>query len=107
MDLSILFLGTAGSMPTVQRAPASLLIRRGGDRVLIDCGEGTQRQLLRSVGLPDFDAIFITHYHADHWLGLPGMVKTFDLRGREKPLTVYGPPGLMQVFGALRPVIGR
>ena len=52
MDLSVLFLGTPGSMPTVQRAPASLLVRRGGDRVLIDCGEGTQRQLLRSVGLP-------------------------------------------------------
>ena len=72
MDLSVLFLGTAGSMPTVQRAPASLLIRRGGDRILIDCGEGSQRQLLRSVGLPDIEHVFLTHFHADHFLGLPG-----------------------------------
>ena len=87
MDLSVLFLGTSGSMPTVQRAPASLLIRRGGDRLLIDCGEGTQRQLLRSVGLPDIEHVFLTHFHADHFLGLPGMMKTFALRGREVPLT--------------------
>ena len=93
MDLSVLFLGTAGSVPTVQRAPASVLVRRGGDRVLIDCGEGTQRQLLRSVGLPDVEHVFLTHYHADHFLGLPGMLKTFALRGRDVPLTVYGPPG--------------
>ncbi len=72
MDLSVLFLGTAGSMPTVQRAPTSILVRRGGDRLLIDCGEGTQRQLLRSVGLPDVEHVFLTHFHADHFLGLPG-----------------------------------
>ena len=93
MDLSVLFLGTSGSMPTVQRAPASVLIRRGGDRLLIDCGEGTQRQLLRSVGLPDIEHVFLTHFHADHFLGLPGMMKTFALRGRDAPLTIYGPRG--------------
>ena len=70
-----------------------MLMRAGGDRLLFDCGEGTQRQLLRSVGLPDIDAVFITHFHADHWLGLPGMLKTFDLRDRERPLTVHGPRG--------------
>jgi ribonuclease Z len=107
MDLSVLFLGTAGSVPTVQRAPASLLVRRGGDRVLIDCGEGTQRQLLRSVGLPDVEHVFLTHYHADHFLGLPGMLKTFALRGREVPLTVYGPPGLGSLMSDLRRVYGR
>ena len=107
MDLSVLFLGTAGSMPTVQRAPASALVRRGGDRVLIDCGEGTQRQLLRSVGLPDLEHIFLTHYHADHFLGLPGMLKTFALRGREVPLTVYGPRGLSSLMSDLRRVYGR
>ena len=94
MDLSVLFLGTAGSMPTVQRAPASLLIRRGGDRILIDCGEGSQRQLLRSVGLPELEHVFLTHFHADHFLGLPGMMKTFTLRGRDLPLHIYGPRGL-------------
>ena len=107
MDLSVLFLGTAGSVPTVQRAPASVLVRRGGDRVLIDCGEGTQRQLLRSVGLPDVEQIFLTHYHADHFLGLPGMLKTFAMRGRDVPLTVYGPPGLRGLMSDLKRVYGR
>src|SRR5580765_2318868 len=95
-------------MPTAQRALAALLIRRGGDRLLIDCGEGTQRQLLRSsVGLVELEEIFLTHYHADHVLGLPGMLKTFALRGRELPLTIHGPPGLRDLFGGLRRVIGR
>ena len=107
MDLSVLFLGTAGSMPTVQRAPASLLIRRGGDRILIDCGEGSQRQLLRSVGLPDIEHVFLTHYHADHFLGLPGMLKTFALRGRDVPLTVYGPRGLSGLMADLRRIYGK
>ncbi len=107
MDLSVLFLGTAGSMPTVQRAPASAFVRRGGDRILIDCGEGTQRQLLRSVGLPDIEHIFLTHYHADHFLGLPGMLKTFALRGREVPLTIYGPRGLHSLMADLRRVYGK
>ena len=107
MDLSVLFLGTAGSVPTVQRAPASILVRRGGERVLIDCGEGTQRQLLRSVGLPDVEHVFLTHYHADHFLGLPGMLKTFAMRGREVPLNVYGPPGLKGLMGDLRRIFGR
>src|SRR5919201_635429 len=67
-------------MPTAQRAPAALLVRRGGERLLFDCAEGTQRQLQRStVGLPDLEEIFLTHYHADHVLGLPGMLKTVEL----------------------------
>jgi ribonuclease Z len=107
MDLSVLFLGTAGSMPTVQRAPASLLIRRGGDRILIDCGEGSQRQLLRSVGLPDIEHVFLTHFHADHFLGLPGMLKTFGLRGRTVPLTVHGPRGLAGLMSDLRRIYGK
>ncbi len=103
-----MFLGTSASMPTAQRAPTALLVRRGGDRLLIDCGEGTQRQLLRStVGLPELREVFLTHYHADHFLGLPGMLKSFALRGRELPLTVYGPPGLRELFGALRRIFGR
>jgi ribonuclease Z len=106
-DLDVLFLGTAGSAPTAGRGLASLLIRRGGDRILIDCGEGTQRQLLRSIGLIDLEQVFITHFHADHILGLPGMLKTFALRGRDAPLTVYGPPGLRALFGVLDPLVGR
>ena len=107
MDLSLFFAGTGGSVPTARRGLPATLLRAGGDRLLFDCGEGTQRQLLRSVGLPDLDAIFLTHYHADHWLGLPGMLKTFDLRAREAPLTVYGPPGLKALMHTMRGVVGR
>jgi ribonuclease Z len=107
MDLSLLFVGTAGSVPTARRGMPAVLVRRGGDRVLFDCGEGTQRQLLRSAGLVELTDVFLTHYHADHWLGLPGMLKTFDLRDRERPLTVHGPPGLRQLMTLLRPVYGR
>src|SRR3982751_4800240 len=96
-------------MPTAQRAPAALLLRRGGERLLFDCAEGTQRQLQRStVGLVDVEEIFLTHFHADHFLGLPGMLKTFALRGRDEvPLAVYGPHGLQALFNALRPLLGR
>lgn len=94
-------------MPTVQRAPASLLIRRGGDRLLLDCGEGTQRQLLRSVGLPDIEHVFLTHFHADHFLGLPGMMKTFALRGRTAPLHIYGPRGLAALMSDLKRIYGK
>lgn len=107
MELSVFFAGTAGSVPTARRGLPAVLVTRGGERLLFDCGEGTQRQLLRSVGLADLDAIFITHFHADHWLGLPGMLKTFDLRGRERPLAVHGPPGLVRVLGTVKGVFGR
>jgi ribonuclease Z len=107
VDLSLFFAGTAGSVPSARRGLPAVLVRRGGDRLLFDCGEGTQRQLTRSVGLLDLDTVFITHFHADHWLGLPGMLKSFALREREQPLTVYGPPGLEEVMGAMRIVYGR
>jgi ribonuclease Z len=109
VDLDLVFLGTSGSMPTAQRAPAAFLLRRGGERLLFDCAEGTQRQLQRSsVGLPDLEEIFLSHFHADHFLGLPGMLKTFALRGREElGLTVYGPRGLRELFARLRPLVGR
>jgi ribonuclease Z len=108
VDLDVVFLGTSASMPTAQRAPAAILVRRGGERLLFDCGEGTQRQLLRSnVGLVELREIFLTHFHADHFLGLPGMLKSFSLRGREQPLTIYGPPGLRDLLGSMRRVIGR
>ena len=108
MDLDVVFLGTSGSTPTAQRAPSATLVRRGGDRLLFDCGEGTQRQLLRSdLGLVDLQEVFLGHFHADHYLGLPGMLKTFSLRGRDVPLTVYGPRGLRSLIGALRRVFGN
>ena len=107
MDLSLFFAGTGGAVPSARRGLPALLIRRGGERILIDCGEGTQRQLVRSVGLTDLTDIFLTHLHADHWLGLPGMLKSFELRDRDKPLTVYGPPGTEALLERMRPVFGR
>jgi ribonuclease Z len=106
MDLSLFFAGTAGSVPTARRGLPAILLRRGADRILFDCGEGTQRQLLRSAGLPDITDVFITHFHADHWLGLPGMLKTFDLRARDKPLTIHGPPGLRALMTSMKHVWG-
>jgi ribonuclease Z len=108
VDLDLVFLGTSGSMPTAFRGAPALLVRRGGERLLFDCGEGTQRQLLASsVGLADLREVFLTHYHADHYLGLPGMLKTFALRGREEPMTIYGPTGLATLFADLRRIFGK
>jgi ribonuclease Z len=107
MDLSVFFAGTAGSVPTTRRGLPALLVRRGGDRILFDCGEGTQRQLVSSVGLAELTEIFITHFHADHWLGLPGLLKTFDLRGRERPLRISGPPGLRGLVTVTLRTAGR
>jgi ribonuclease Z len=107
MDLSLFFAGTGGSVPSARRGLPAVLVRRGGDRLLFDCGEGTQRQLLRSVGLADVDCVFITHFHADHWLGLPGMLKSFALRDRTQPLSLYGPPGLAELMASTRFIYGR
>jgi ribonuclease Z len=108
VDLDVVFLGTSGATPTAQRAPAATLVRRGGERLLFDCAEGTQRQLLRcDIGLLELREIFLTHYHADHYLGLPGLLKTYALRGRELPLTIYGPRGLRSLLTSLRRIFGR
>jgi ribonuclease Z len=107
VDLSVAFLGTGGAVPSARRNTASLLVARGGERLLFDCGEGTQRQMQRSLGLVQVDSIFFTHFHADHFLGLPGLLKTYDLTERERPLTVYGPRGLVDLFKSLARVIGR
>ncbi len=107
MDLSVFFAGTAGSIPTSRRGLPAVLVRRGADRILFDCGEGTQRQLVSSVGLTELTEVYLTHFHADHWLGLPGMLKTFDLRGRERPLAIHGPSGLKELLVLALRVAGR
>jgi len=107
MDLSVAFLGTGGAVPSARRNTASVLIARGGERLLFDCGEGTQRQMQRSLGLVQVDAIYFTHFHADHFLGLPGLLKTYDLTERERPLTIYGPRGLRDLIASLGRVMGR
>ncbi len=107
MDLSAIFLGTGGSVPSARRSTASVMLVRGGKRLMFDCGEGTQRQLQRSLGLAQVDEIFLTHFHADHVLGLPGLLKTYDLTAREEPLTIYGPRGLLDTFKTRGRLIGR
>ncbi len=107
MDLSVFFAGTGGSVPSARRGLPAVLVRRGGEHILFDCGEGTQRQLIKSVGLADVDSVFVTHFHADHWLGLPGMLKSFALRERTQPLSVYGPRGLTELMDRMRFVYGR
>ena len=102
-----MFAGTAGSVPSARRGLPALLVRRGAERILIDCGEGTQRQLLRAGGLSDITDVFITHLHVDHWLGLPGLLQTFNLRDRERPLSIHGPEGLRELMRAMRRVYGR
>jgi ribonuclease Z len=107
MDLSLVFLGTGGSVPTARRATACVLVRRGGERLLFDCGEGAQRQMHRSTGLVQLDEIYLTHFHADHYLGMPGLLKTYDLQDRQRPLRIYGPPGLRELFRVLQRIVGR
>ncbi len=107
MDLSAIFLGTGGSVPSARRSTASVMLIRGGQRMMFDCGEGTQRQLQRSLGLSQVDEIYLTHFHADHILGLPGLLKTYDLTAREEPLTIFGPRGLRDLFKMLGRLIGR
>ena len=107
MDLSVAFLGTGGSVPTARRATACLLVMRGGDRIMFDCGEGSQRQMHRSLGLVQLDEIYLTHLHLDHFLGLPGLLKTYDLQSRQLPLRIFGPPGLRELFGSMARLIGR
>src|ERR1700750_115648 len=94
MDLSVACLGTGASVPSARRATACVLIRSGGSRILIDAGEGAQRQMINSTGLVQGDDIYITHFHADHYLGLPGLLKTYELLERRPPLPIIGPAGL-------------
>lgn len=107
MDLHLVFLGTAGATPTVDRGSPAILLARGGERILIDCGEGTQRQLMRSVGLARIGMILLTHLHGDHYLGLPGLLKTYSLLGREEPLLLFGPSGLYEMLRDAERLVGR
>lgn len=95
IDFRLTFLGTGGTIPTHRRALTAFYVVRGGDKWLFDCGEGTQRQLWAATGgLPDLDGIFLTHFHGDHTLGLPGIINTMALYGRTRPISLYGPEGL-------------
>jgi ribonuclease Z len=89
--LRLTFLGTSAAQPTIQRNLTGLAMRRERELFLVDCGEGTQRQMIRYGTGFDVDAIFFTHFHADHYLGAIGFLRTLSMLGREAPLDVYGP----------------
>jgi ribonuclease Z len=106
--LSLTFLGTGAACPTVDRNVASLPLQREGEMMLFDCGEGTQRQMMRyGVGF-SFKDIFFTHYHSDHMLGVIGLFRTMGLMDRTDPVTLYGPKGADRILrGALAVGIER
>ncbi|HEX2778842.1 MAG TPA: ribonuclease Z [Gemmatimonadaceae bacterium] len=98
MSLSIRLLGTSASRPTVERNVSSIAVVREGETLLFDCGEGTQRQMMRygvAFGLAD---IFFTHFHADHLIGLIGLTRTMALQGRTEPLRLWGPKGATRIL---------
>jgi ribonuclease Z len=98
--LSLTFLGTGASIPTLDRNVAGIAIQREGEMLLFDCGEGNQRQMMRyGVGFT-FKEIFFTHYHADHMLGVTGLLRTMGLQDRSTPVTLYGPKGAQRILGA-------
>jgi ribonuclease Z len=98
--LTATFLGTGAATPTVDRNVAGLAVQREGETILFDCGEGNQRQMMRyGVGF-SFGEIFFTHYHADHILGVTGLLRTMGLMDRTAPVTLYGPRGAQRVLGA-------
>jgi len=99
--LSLTFLGTGAATPTIDRNVAGLALQREGETILFDCGEGNQRQMMRyGVGF-SFTEIFFTHYHADHILGVTGLLRTMGLQDRTAPVTLYGPRNAKQILGAV------
>ena len=101
-SIRLYFLGTGGSWPTPQRNTLSIGIRVDDEGLLFDCGEGTQTSLMKSsLSLMKIRRIFITHFHGDHFLGLPGLIQTMSFYGRTEPLEIYGPIGASSVLGNL------
>jgi len=103
LSLRITFLGTAASIPTPTRALSAVALKREGELFLFDCGEGAQRQMITAkIGFNRKTRIFITHMHGDHILGLPGLLQTMSLLGRDKPLQIYGPQGIAEFIDAIK-----
>src|SRR5215216_2700395 len=98
MSLTLRFLGTPASRPTVERNVSSLAVVRQGEKLLGDCGEGTQRQMMRYGVSFSLDDIFFTHFHTDHLLGVVGLTRTMQLQGRTEPLRLWGPKGALRTL---------
>src|SRR5437867_11655115 len=100
--MQIVFLGTYGSWPTPKRNVSAVAVKRGPEVILFDCGEGTQRQfMLSTLSFMQVSRVFVSHFHGDHFLGLPGMVQSMSMNGREAPLEVYGRRGMERLVGVL------
>ena len=93
MSMRVTFLGTGGAVPTPTRATSAVLVNREGERLLFDCGEGTQRQMMRFNTGFGVSHLFVTHLHGDHILGVPGLVQSWDFNDRTDALAIHGPPG--------------
>jgi ribonuclease Z len=103
MSLRVIFMGTAGSVPTPERSLPAVLIKRQNEQVMFDCGEGVQRQMIKAkAGFHKKTKIFISHMHGDHVLGLPGLMQTMALMNRQKKLEIYGPEGIKQFLDCMR-----
>ncbi len=102
--MRLTFLGTAGSWPTKERSASAIALDLDPELILLDCGEGTQRQFFQSsASFMRVRRIFLTHFHGDHFLGLPGLIQSMCLNHREGPLDIYGPPDAEEMVGrALR-----
>ncbi|MFN2571737.1 MAG: ribonuclease Z [Gemmatimonadales bacterium] len=96
--LTVTFLGTSAARPTVERNVSGLAIHREGETLLFECGEGTQRQMMRYGVSFALSEIFFTHFHADHFLGVIGLIRTLGLQGRPEPLFLYGPKGAKKIL---------
>src|SRR3989440_6641383 len=96
--LSVTFLGTSAARPTVERNVSAMALVREGETLLFECGEGTQRQMMRYGVSFALSEIFFTHFHADHFLGVIGLIRTLGLQGREEPMRLYGPKGAKKVL---------
>jgi len=102
-DIQITFLGTSGSTPTAERSLPSIALKRKGEILIFDCGEGTQRQMIKAgLSFARKTKIFITHMHGDHIFGLPGLIQTMSLMNREEKLSIYGPIGISAFIEAVR-----
>jgi len=106
MSLQVIFLGTAASIPTIERALPSVVVKRKNEVLMLDCGEGVQRQMIKeSVGFHRKMKIFVSHMHGDHVLGLPGLLQTMSLLDRQQKLDVYGPVGIKAFVDAIKDTV--